>query len=189
MKSCEATLLTHNKVADFPAVILCLALNCPTFLSCSCKTSPLLPWVPHLTLPIPKPPGWPWADSMSGLGRKSYLADVRHLISYREKLLCEINTRPSLTSAHTCLELFYVLQCRKQSSCNRPTTSRLSSSRSASRVAKWLEHCLIAQRLWVNYRGTKQYTCLNILETRCSGHWSLVNPEPWPLWTRTGKYP
>lgn len=102
MKSCKATPFTDNKVADFPAVHLCPVLNCPTFLSSSCKTFPLLPWVPHLTLLIPKPPRWPWAHSMSGLGRKSYLADVRHLISYRGKLLCEINTRPSLTSVRAC---------------------------------------------------------------------------------------
>lgn len=36
--------------------------------------------------------------------RKTYLADVRHLISYRGKLLCEINTRPSLKPCtYTCM--------------------------------------------------------------------------------------
>lgn len=142
----------ENKVADFPPLHLCLVLNCPTFHSS-------LPQPSH----FPKPPGWPWAHSMSGLGRKSYLADVRHLISYRGKLLCKINTRPSLTSTQTRLEFFCVLQWRKQNSCNRLTTA---SSKSAGRVSKQLEDCPIAWRLHVNYRGTKQCTFkrLNIPE-------------------------
>lgn len=105
---------------SFPTIKLLIFLL-PLLSTCTqLPHHPLLPSAPHLGTPCSKLPGWPCTHSVSVQGRKSYLADVRHLILYGRKLLSEINTRPSLNlCTYTCtrLECFCDLLCRKQSSC------------------------------------------------------------------------
>lgn len=113
----------------------------------------LLPSVLHLSPPrFPKTTGWPCASSVS-VQRQEKLSSrctTPHLIQ-GGKLLCEINSRPSLNPCahtHTCLEFFCDLQCREQSSCHEAKTSRLPSSSSSETWHEGLVvDCLTTRRV------------------------------------------
>lgn len=185
MKSWEARLLANIKVADFahPASVF-LHSALPSF------PPPLRPF--HFShqfltsaLPAPKPPGWPCARSMSVLGRKSYRADVRHLISYRRKLLCEINTRPSVNPCtHTCMHIHTYAHThmhahtRMRTHTRAPSPSVISSAERSWYGTKTSR--LPSSSSSKTCQGGLVVDCLIARGPRCFVRCSLIS-QPWPL--------